>query len=187
MFADVRCASAKAEQILPVGDPGRSARSPPRTRRLWQGHPAPVRTRGDRPPRRRRHSAHGRQLLARVRLCRGSRRCKSSHRSATALAGHREIELLQVPATGEPNNPACSSHSPTALTPCSAPHPGPPTPGNDHSSQPTSLLWCRTTRRHPWCTRSSAAGTSTASPSARRQPAGRAVHRRGGSRPADRH
>ena len=73
---------------------------------LWQGHPAPVRTRGDRPPRRRRHSAHGRQLLARVRLCRGSRRCKSSHRSATALAGHREIELLQVPATGEPNNPS---------------------------------------------------------------------------------
>lgn len=184
-FADVRCASAKAEQILLVGDPGQIGTVTTSNPALWQGRPAPARTRGVRPPGRRRHSAHGRQLLARVRLGPGSRRCKSS-RSATALAGHHEIELLQ-PATGDPNNPGCSSRSPTAPTPCSAPHP-------DHRHRATATRASR--HRCGGVAQRAGIRGARAAPRPghrrrhrrhRRQPVGRAVHRRGGSRPADRH
>jgi hypothetical protein len=112
-FADVLSASAKAEQILLVGDPGQIGPVTTSNPAMWQGRP-------DAPHLRapevfgRRDDAVRLHLDASYRLGPDSVAAIAplydfpfrSARPATALAGHREIESLLVPATGDPNNPA---------------------------------------------------------------------------------
>src|SRR6478609_2074207 len=112
-FADVLAASARAEQILLVGDPGQIGPVTTSNPAMWQGRP-------DAPHLRapevfaRRDDAVSLHLDASYRLGPASAEAIEplydfpfrSARPATALAGHREIESLLVPATGDPNNPA---------------------------------------------------------------------------------
>jgi AAA domain len=111
-FADVLSASAKAEQILLVGDPGQIGPVTTSNPAMWHGRP-------DAPHLRapevfaRRDDAMVLHLDASYRLGPDTVAAIAplydfpfaSARPHTTLAGLREIESLQVPVTGEPNDP----------------------------------------------------------------------------------
>ena len=111
-FADVLSASAKAEQILLVGDPGQIGPVTTSNPAMWQGRP-------DAPHLRapevfaRRDDAMVLHLDASYRLGPDTVAAIAplydftfaSARPHTTLAGHREIESLLVPVTGDPNDP----------------------------------------------------------------------------------
>jgi len=111
-FADVLSASAKAEQILLVGDPGQIGPVTTSNPAMWQGRPDA--------PHLRAPEVFGRRDDARILHLDASYRLGpdtvaaiaplydfpfASARPHTTLAGHREIESLQVPVTGDPNDP----------------------------------------------------------------------------------
>ena len=128
-FADVLCASAKAEQILLVGDQGQIGPVTTSIPAMWQGRPdapTPAGSRGVRPPGQRSPAAPGRQLPARARIGRGDRGPCTTSRSGPPTPPPRWPHTarsnrcrFQQPATR--TTPPCSPRSRTGRTPCSAP------------------------------------------------------------------
>ena len=172
-FADVLSASAKAEQILLVGDPGQIGPVTTSNPAMWQGRP-------DAPHLRapevfgRRDDAVNLHLDASYRL------------GPDSVGGDRAAVRLPVPLRPARHRPG---RAPRDRIAAGSGHRRPEPPGHarhgrgprarparrhpDHrrriggrSTRQTSRSWCPTTRRPPSYTPCFVAGTSTASPSA---------------------